>query len=169
MNLEDITVTGINPALALLPPSMDSPAARVMLLTICGQEADCRHRVQVIAGGARGPAHGLLQFEKGGGVRGVMEHAASKAFAKSMCDRLGIAFDRETIWNAIEYQDALAFGFGRLLLFTDAKPLPVIADPAGAWAYYLRNWRPGKPHPEEWPAHHAAAVEYVTKVAEAAA
>lgn len=161
MNFEDLTATGINPALALLPPSMDSPEARVMLLAICGQEADCRHRVQVVSGGARGPAHGLLQFEKGGGVRGVMEHKASRPHAVQLCARLNIEFDREVVWNAIEYQDALAFGFGRLLLFTDAKPLPAVDDVDGAWAYYQRNWRPGKPHPETWAGHHSAAAKFV--------
>ncbi len=35
--------------------------------------------------------------------------------------------------------------FARLLLWTDAKPLPAIGDEQGAWDYYLRNWRPGKP------------------------
>ncbi len=45
----------------------------------------------------------------------------------------------------------LAAAFARLLLLTDAKPLPQIGDVQGAWAYYVRNWRPGKPHPDTWP------------------
>jgi hypothetical protein len=28
-----------------------------------------------------------------------------------------------------------------------------------AWDYYLRNWRPGKPHPERWSVNHGAACE----------
>ena len=60
MTLDDITTFGIDPALALLPAPMDSPAARVMLLAICGQETGWTERVQHLAGGMRGPAHGLL-------------------------------------------------------------------------------------------------------------
>ena len=41
-------------------------------------------------------------------------------------------------------------GAKRLLLLTDPKPLPVIGDTDGSWEYYLRNWRPGKPHRHTW-------------------
>ena len=67
------------------------------------------------------------------------------------------------VWTALETNDVLAGVFARLLLWTDAKPLPAIGDEQGAWAYYLRNWRPGKPHPQTWPGFYRQAVEFVTK------
>jgi hypothetical protein len=33
-----------------------------------------------------------------------------------------------------------------------------IGDADGAWAYYLNTWRPGKPHPETWPALYVQAL-----------
>lgn len=164
MTFNDLCTAGLNPALAFLPAAMDTPEARVLLLAICGQEARLKHRVQVLSDGGRGPAHGLLQFERGGGVRGVMEHGASRPYARGLCERLSVSFTRDAIWAAIEYQDALAFGFGRLLLFADPKPLPAVDDIAAALSYYLRCWRPGKSHPEAWPTHHAAARKFVLSV-----
>ncbi|AVJ29145.1 hypothetical protein [Achromobacter spanius] len=38
MTLAEIVASGINPALALLPPKMDTPEARIMLLAIGLQE-----------------------------------------------------------------------------------------------------------------------------------
>ncbi|MNL86831.1 hypothetical protein D3C87_2157110 [compost metagenome] len=55
----------------------------------------------------------------------------------------------------------LAAGVARLLLWTDPKTLPSIGDVDAAWALYLRTWRPGKPHPQTWPALHALAVAEV--------
>jgi hypothetical protein len=49
----------------------------------------------------------------------------------------------------------------RLLLFTDAEPLPRLGDADGSWNYYLRNWRPGKPHPKTWRALYDAATASV--------
>ena len=53
-------------AFALLPPAMDTPDARVLLLAIGLQESKFSHRLQI-----GGPARGYWQFEQGGGVRGV--------------------------------------------------------------------------------------------------
>ena len=61
------------------------------------------------------------------------------------------------LWTAIQSDDVLAFAAGRLLLWTDPAPMPL--DEAGAWACYLHNWRPGKPHPSTWPTAWANAKE----------
>lgn len=61
----------IDSGLALLPDNMDSLPAVVLLLAISGQEADFRHRWQVVDGRrpeVRGPARGLWQFERGVGA-----------------------------------------------------------------------------------------------------
>ena len=53
----------IDPALSLLPPVMDTRAARAMIISICLQESRLQHRRQI-----GGPARGFAQFERGGGV-----------------------------------------------------------------------------------------------------
>ena len=58
--------------------------------------------------------------------------------------------------TAITHNDILAAVCARLLLWTDPHPLPTIEDgPEAGWAYYVRNWRPGKPHRHTWDAHWA--------------
>jgi hypothetical protein len=152
--LDAILRTAINPALAMLPTKFDSESARVMLLAITLQEAQATYRVQ--HGG--GPAHGLWQFEEGGGVRGVMRHPASRDLALTLCAARRVPFLQRAVWQALPHDDILAAGFARLLLWTDTRPLPgPDASDADTWSYYERNWRPGKPHPEKWPQNHAQA------------
>lgn len=159
--LRQTIVDAIDPALALLPPALTSDNARVMMLAIGLQESELIHRYQVLSGGGRGPARGLAQFEDGGGVKGVMTHASSRDLARELCEARGTAWDRRTIWQRLEFDDVLAMGFARLLLLTDPAPLPgPDAHPDISWAYYERNWRPGKPHPRKWPGNwQAACVE----------
>ncbi|WP_454703469.1 hypothetical protein [Achromobacter pestifer] len=153
MNLSDINQTAISPALALLPTKMDSPAARVMLLAIGLQESRFQHRRQI-----NGPARGFWQFEQGGGVLGVLTHAASAALARQVCEARGVAPTTAAVYGRLENDDVLAAAFARLLLWTDAARLPAVDDKDSAWALYLRTWRPGKPHPNTWPALHARAA-----------
>src|SRR5690606_35371438 len=78
----------MDPALDLLPARMGSIEARVMLLSIALQESGLAHRWQVVdlaRPQAKGPARGLLQFERGGGVRGVLTHPASRDYAADVC------------------------------------------------------------------------------------
>ena len=53
--------------------------------------------------------------------------------------------------------------FARLLLWTDPAPLPALGAAVRAWAYYRRNWRPGKPHPETWPEMYQNALSFVLR------
>lgn len=144
----------LSPAFALLPSVMDSPEARVMLLAIGGQESNLEYRRQVF-----GPARGLWQFERGGGVRGVLEHPATRGHARRVCRARGIQASARFVHPSLERDDILAAAFARLLLWTDPQPLPRIGDEGDSWGLYIRTWRPGKPHPGRWPAHYNAAIE----------
>lgn len=142
----------IGPGLRLLPPSMDSAEARVMLLAIGLQESRFTTRLQrpLRLGMPNGPARGFWQFERGGGVKGVMTHAATADHARIVCDARGVEFKAMPVWSKLAEDDLLACAFARLLLFTDPRPLPKLGDENGAWAYYVANWRPGKPHRQTW-------------------
>lgn len=124
-----------------------SRAAAVMLVAISGQEAAWIHRDQVVTGkalGQIGPATGLWQFERGGGVRGVLEHPASAAVARRWCAQAGIKGltpSPDAVWRRLVEDDRLACAFARLLLRTDPRTLPT--DVQAGFDYYLRNWRPG--------------------------
>lgn len=161
MDLKTISESAITPALALLPARMDSPSARVMLLAIGLQESRFTHRQQI-----GGPARGFWQFEKGtrasrGGVWGVYLHAASKGQLAALCKARSVACDPDAIYSALEYDDVLAAGVARLLLWTDPKALPTIGDADAGWSLYLGTWRPGRPHPQTWPALYAQAMAAV--------
>lgn len=163
LRLANIVETAINPALALLPPRLDTPEARVLLLAIGMQESRFEFRRQL----GDGPARSFWQDELGtkatrGGVTGVYLHSASGELLRLLCRERGCEFDPRCIWEAIEHDDVLAAGLARLLLLTDAKPLPKVGDEAGAWETYLRVWRPGKPKPRTWPKCYAAAMGEVT-------
>jgi hypothetical protein len=121
--------------------------ARVELLAISGIEASWSARVQ----GGGGPAHGLWQFEGGpmSGTAQVMLHAPSQLGL--VCEGLGLAVDRNELYNALIVNDRLACVLARLLLWTDPKPLPALGDEAEGWHCYVRNWHPGAPRPNEWP------------------
>ena len=161
MDLKAVIERAVDPALALLPARMDSPAARVMLLAIGLQESRFEHRRQI-----GGPARGFWQFEKGsrasrGGVWGVFLLVASKDHLAALCKARSVACDPDAIYAALEYDDVLAAGVARLLLWADPKVLPAIGDGEAAWSLYLRTWRPGKPHPQTWPDFYCQVVAQV--------
>lgn len=151
-------------ALALLPAAMTSPQALVMLYAIGLQESRFEHRYQVVAGkpGAKGPARGFWQFERGGGCKGVVNHQASRYWMAQVCEARGVPMDAAAIWQAIETDDVLAAAAARLLLFTDPLRLPALGDVDGAWKLYAeRVWRPGKPHPQTWGGFYKTALALV--------
>jgi hypothetical protein len=128
-------------ALKFLPAKLDSFEARALLVAIGMQESRFLHRRQV-----GGPARGFWQFENGGGVHGVLTHAATKPLITPVLDAL--QYQPGDCYYAIEHNDTLAAVFARLLLFSHPKPLP--DEASAAWRYYLDIWRPGKPHAETW-------------------
>ena len=145
------------PALKELGSKYDSPRARVLLLAIAGQESGLEYRRQ-----QPGPARGLWQFEQGGGVRGVLRHAASTKDAARLCLDHGVLPTPAALYSALEHDDVLAAGISRLLLWTLPGSLPTIGDENGAWAQYIEAWRPGKPHRDHWAANYRAAVSAVS-------
>lgn len=155
-NLDYIVNRVVGPGLAFLPTKMDSKKARLMLLAIGLQESRFNHRRQIA-----GPARGFWQFEKGGGVRGVLAHQATKWLAIDVCRERGVDPVESVVHPALEKDDLLACAFARLLLYTDPCPLPAPGYVAAAWDYYIRNWRPGKPHRQAWDAMYANAWEAI--------
>jgi len=161
----------INPALDRLAahriPVTD--AARVMLYAIGLQESNLQHRFQISqrSNGERfrGPARGFWQFEIGGGVAGVMAHKSSADIARAFTAEFvgSNSTNNGAIWATLAYEDILAAVFARLLLWTDPRPLPppTPASEQEAWDYYIRNWRPGKPHPGQWSARWKAALDLI--------
>lgn len=143
--------TAVNQAFALLPTKLDTAEARHQLAAIGYQESKYATRVQY----GNGPAHSYWQFEKGG-IKGVMRHNASAPLAVKVCRERGVEFDSEAIWNAMVSDDVLGAAFARLLMYTDAAPVPT--NMQDGWAMYLRTWRPGKPRPDEWVESWAFAV-----------
>lgn len=136
----------VNESYKLLPLKMDSPFARVNQAAIGQQESGYLVRRQY----GNGPARGYWQFEEGGGVKGVMEHKSTAELARSVCHARGVPFVRRTVWEALETDDVLAAAFCRLLMWTDSGKLPT--SESDGWAMYARTWRPGRPHPDKWPA-----------------
>lgn len=133
---------------------MESPEAELLLVAIALQESGARHRKQL-----SGPARGWWQFEQGGGFRGVREHARTAPLLRTLVEELGLPTDEPNQWLALPESELLQVCFARLLLWSDTGPLPVIGDKDAAWAMYLRNWRPGKPHRDRWDANYQAAFD----------
>jgi hypothetical protein len=135
--------------------------AEVMLLAIAGQESALQHRFQV-----HGPARGFWQFERGGGLKGVLMHKATARIMDATLKELGIwghgGIDSDgDAWDALPYSELLQVTAARCLLWTDPQPLPEVGDEQLAWAYYLRCWRPGKPRCDDWTTHYRAALQAV--------
>src|SRR5271166_7020353 len=129
--------------------------AHVLQLAIAGQESDWSARVQ----SGNGPAHSFWQFERGGGVRGVINHPSSGPIIRTICAAIGVACEEQAVWDIMgqEAGDNLSVCMARLSLFTDPAPIPPPDDEDATWQYYLRNWRPGQPIQQRWSARIQAA------------
>lgn len=164
--LQHITQQAILPALMHLPSTMHSSNALVMLLAIGLHESAFIHRQQL-----QGPAKGFWQFEKNGGVYGVLNHRSTQRHALALCYQQQV-FDQGVTWvdrtgvhlsyMQLAKDDILAAGFARLLLWSDPQPLPAIGDQQAAWQLYLRTWRPGKPRATAWPLSYQQALSYLS-------
>lgn len=159
MKPADFLSTIVDPSLAKLAEwtlIRVTDEARVLPMAIAGQESGWEYRQQV-----GGPAHGFWQFEKGGGVAGVLRHSASAHHAIVVCQKLNVPPDVESVYQALLTNDTLACCMARLLLLTDPAPLPALGEQDKAWSYYERNWRPGAPHPEAWPERYQVSLKLV--------
>lgn len=166
MTPAEFVTTVLDPGLAWCAevPSWNIPSddrARVLLTAIAGQESGWEHRIQ----SGNGPAHGFWQFERLGGVTGVLGYRTTFHLAATACAKAGIAPNATAVWGALstEAHDNLAVAFARLLLWSDSKPLPAVGDEEGAYAYYVANWRPGKPDRERWVTVYLQAVAAITE------
>lgn len=144
MPISTVRAQAIAPALALLPAKMGGRRAELLLIAIGLQESRLTHRRQI-----GGPARSFWQFETCG-VRGVLQHEASCEHALRVCAARGVEPTTAAVYARLEHDDVLAAAFARLLLWTDPQPLPAIGEEVRAWDYYLRTWRPGKPHRRTW-------------------
>lgn len=135
----------ILPAYELLPARMASSDASAQILAIALQESRLQHRKQI-----GGPARSYAQFELSGGIDGVLTHPATRGHIRDVLDALDYDADALGCYFAIEHNDILCAAFSRLLLWIDPAPLPTYGQDQDAWEYYLRNWRPGKPHRSTW-------------------
>ena len=143
-------------AYAVLPPGLNSPAATAMILATGLQESKFRERRQV--GG--GPARGLWQFERGGGVKGVVTHPDTRDILRAAL--VTLRYEKAIgqtllLYQAIEHNDVLACVFARLNLWWLPVALPDRTQPDSGWAQYIRAWNPGAPHRETWDGYFARA------------
>lgn len=147
MTPDDLNRLILTPALSLLPERMDSQAARAMLIAIGLQESGLRHRAQI-----RGPARSWWQFEPVG-VRGVLDHPASREYAIGVCSVFGYRPDWYDLHptGAFEHNDLLAACFARLLLWRLPDPLPAREQGGMGWDQYSLTWAPGRPRRRLWP------------------
>jgi hypothetical protein len=139
--------------------------AELMMLAIAGQESNWTERRQI-----GGPARGFWQFEESGGIACLMRLDDSTIdeddpdfveLSREFCVHLSIPVDTHTVYEAIAWNDVLAFGFARLLLWSDPAALPPVGAETEAWHYYLRTWQPGKPDPARWASVYWQAVTVV--------
>lgn len=154
MELRQVIESAVKPAYAILGSKYNTVEATLMSLAIGGQESKFQSRRQIITKNGKlvpeGPAVSFWQFEKGGGIRGVMRHKASEALARRLCAVRGVEFTANAVFAAMQHDDVLGAGMTRLLLLTDPHKLPKIGNVDEAWACYTRIWRPGKPHIATW-------------------
>lgn len=151
----------IEPALLLLPPVMTSNEARVELLAIAGQESGLEFRAQKTSDPyTKGPARGLWQNERVA-VLDVMTNHLTMEPAMILLNDRKVPHDPVLAHARLEFDDVLAAGFARLILWKDPKPLPTMGDVREAWKTYLRCWRPGKPRADDWQVHYEAAYQEV--------
>ena len=159
MNPQLLLHTAIEPALALLDPKLNTAPARAILLAIGLQESGLKARVQVLDAGMAwwdsrpGPAHGWLQFERGGGVKAVLDNPKTRQIVDPVLAQLCYPPDAGVIHDALTHNDILAAVFARALLYSAPWPLPAQNAAEEGWRQYLWCWRPGKPHESTWKAN----------------
>jgi hypothetical protein len=129
-----------------------------MLLAIGLQESKFEHRRQMKGG----PARGFWQFEKGGGVGGVLNHRATQPIILPILETMHYPKSPGVCHTAIEQNDVLAACFARLNLWWLPDKLPKRDEPDVAYGQYLEAWAPGKPHPDSWDDYFALAWDTVT-------
>ena len=140
--------TVINPTLNMMQDYVGIPYnayAENLLLAIALQESNLMARIQ--GPNDTGPARSFWQFEKIG-VVDVFQR--QKTALKVMCDALVLPCEPGKLHLMMAYNDMIACVIARLTLRLDPRSLGLATTEEGAWEYYIRNWRPGKPHRNRW-------------------
>lgn len=140
----------VRPMLKLLGDKYQGEKAEVMLLAIAGQESGLRTRQQV-----KGPALSLWQIEP----RTAYSVFSRWEYGAGVLSRMGVTVSSLT--ERLTTDDDVGCILARGLLWLNPRPLPEVGSPEHAWEYYAETWRPGKPRPEAWAEHYAAAVKAV--------
>lgn len=142
----------------VLPGKFNSIEADAMLLTIKVTESGPDFTTRQQKGG---PAHGLWQFELAG-TAGVIRHSASARYVDTVCYLLGVPVFVQTIYKEFLTNDVLACAFARLLLYTDAAPLPALHQPLEAAHYYKRTWKPGAYREQDFINNYKQVMDFLT-------
>lgn len=153
-------------------PSISVPlsvSARVLVMTIAGQESMWAARRQIGIGEyypQKVGARGYWQFESTWGGPVALNDVIQKTPVQlaAVCKMLDIPTDEHSLYEACAWNDTLACALARLLLWSDPAPLPAVGDKQGAWDYYIRNWRPGAPHPHTWDARYDSSLAAIGKL-----
>lgn len=139
----------IEAGLALLPDALRTLDAKVQLYATSIQENPTRAPRQLIKKDGRlqpiGPAAGDYQFEKTGGIRGLLNFKNDRvqSMLRSVCAARQVPQTIDGLFDGIQTDPILAAALARLLYFTDAGALPKAGAEQYAWEVYLRTWRPG--------------------------
>lgn len=138
-------------------PSIDGREPQVLLIAIAIIESGLKAREQYTGG----PAKSFWQIEPAT----AEDTLARCKHVKRFCDALLCPSPLKPVdfRYTLRYCDAAACAIARGILLLDRKRLPEYGDQQGALSCYLRNWRPGKPHPEKWPAAYKAAMDAIGK------
>lgn len=142
------------------PSTEATDALCLLLFAIAGQESAWTERLQsrgsVLAGG-----RGYWQFEKTA-IRTILNAPASALRADRVLVAQEIYSGEDFVYEAIAWNDNLAVGFARLLLWLDPAPLPPVGEEDTSWSYYVRNWRPGRPSRSRWHEIYAESCETIS-------
>ena len=147
----------LDPSLYIASPLIGitvSDQARVLLMAIAGQESSWTERLQT---GAPDLGRSFWQFEQGG-CNALATNPTTEPKLAQLLEALEIPYTLPMIHAVVAWNDPLAGGMARLLLYADPHPLPAVGDQDGAWNYYLACWHPGKPRPDDWAANYDAAM-----------
>lgn len=139
----------IDAGLVLLPEPLRTLDAKVQLYATSTQENLTRAPRQLIKKDGKlqpiGPAAGDYQFEKTGGIRGLINFKSARVqqMLTEVCKARKVAMTADALFDAIQFDPVLAAALARLLYYTDAGALPKAGAEQYAWDVYLRTWRPG--------------------------
>lgn len=126
---------------------------RLALLAFAGQETIWQNIQQHGGGPGRGP----WQFEPPTcGL--VLNNPASKIMAHRLCGTVGIAATQGAVYDRLLDRRISPF-MARLDTWCDPRALPTYGDQQATWEMYMREWRPGRPHPAFWSRFYQAALE----------